>query len=173
MDFAVFGAGCFWCVEAIFSQLNGVNEVISGYTGGHLENPNYKDICTGQTGHAEVCKLIYDPGVITFETLLKVFWGNHDPTTLNRQGADIGNQYRSAIFYIDEKQKSLSLKYKNIIEENKTFNKPIVTEIVKLDKFYKAEDYHQNYYKLNLDRPYCKFVIKPKMDKFFENKNSQ
>ena len=168
MSIAVFGAGCFWCVEAIFLQLNGVNKVVSGYTGGHIENPTYEDIYTGNSGHAEVCKITFDSKVISFETLLKIFWENHDPTTLNKQGADIGTQYRSTIFYTTNEQKELSLKYKNELSENNVFNNPIVTEITKLTKFYIAEDYHQNYYNNNANRPYCMFIIKPKLDKFFK-----
>ena len=169
MNIAVFGAGCFWCVEAIFLQLNGVSEVVSGYTGGHIANPTYKDICSGNTGHAEVCKITFDPKIISFEALLKVFWENHDPTTLNRQGQDVGSQYRSAIFYTTDEQKELSLEYKNKLNENKAFNKPIVTEITELKEFYLAEDYHQNYYNNNPNQPYCMFVIKPKLEKFFKN----
>ena len=168
MSIAVFGAGCFWCVEAIFLQLNGVNKVVSGYTGGHIENPTYEDICTGNSGHAEVCKITFDPKVISFETLLKIFWENHDPTTLNKQGADIGTQYRSAIFYTTNEQKELSLKYKNELSENNVFNNPIVTEITELNKFYIAEDYHQNYYNKNTNQPYCMYIIKPKLDEFFK-----
>ena len=173
MSYAIFGAGCFWCVEAIFSQLNGVSDVISGYTGGHTKNPTYKDICTGQTGHAEVCKIVFDSSKISFETLLQVFFENHDPTTLNRQGADIGTQYRSAIFYINEEQKIMSEKYKKALNDSDKFQK-IVTEITKLEVFYEAENYHQDYYKNNSSQPYCKVVIKPKLDKFFEkNYNSK
>ncbi len=174
MSYAIFGAGCFWCVEAIFSQLNGVSDVISGYTGGHTKNPTYKDICTGQTGHAEVCKIVFDSSKISFETLLQVFFENHDPTTLNRQGADIGTQYRSAIFYANEEQKIMSEKYKKILNDSDKFQNSIVTEITKLEVFYEAENYHQDYYKNNSSQPYCKVVIKPKLDKFFEkNYNSK
>jgi len=168
MDFAIFGAGCFWCVEAIFSQLDGVSSVISGYTGGDTKNPTYEDICTGRTNHAEVCKITYDSNTITFDELLKTFFESHNPTTLNKQGADIGTQYRSSIFYVNDKQKELSEKYKNILNKSDQFNGSIVTEITKLDVFYKAEDYHQDYYKNNPNQPYCKFVIKPKLDKFFK-----
>jgi len=168
MDFAVLGAGCFWCVEAIFSQLDGVSAVISGYTGGDTKNPTYEDICTGKTNHAEVCKITYDSNAITFEELLKIFFESHDPTTLNKQGADIGTQYRSSIFYVNDKQKELSEKYKNILNKSEQFNDSIVTEITKLDVFYEAEDYHQDYYKNNPNQPYCRFVIKPKLDKFFK-----
>ena len=168
MDFAIFGAGCFWCVEAIFSQLDGVSSVISGYTGGDTKNPTYEDICTGKTNHAEVCKIIYDSNTITFDELLKTFFESHDPTTLNKQGADIGTQYRSSIFYVNDKQKELSEKYKNILNKSDQFNDSIVTEITKLDVFYEAENYHQDYYKNNPNQPYCRFVIKPKIDKFFK-----
>ncbi|MBS82515.1 MAG: peptide-methionine (S)-S-oxide reductase [Gammaproteobacteria bacterium] len=171
MNFAVFGAGCFWCVEAIFLQIDGVSEVISGYTGGKTKNPTYEDICTGTTGHVEVCKIVYDPKIVSYENLLKIFWENHDPTTLNKQGADSGTQYRSAVFYITEEEKNSAIKYKKILEENKIFDSPIVTEITKLGEFYKAEDYHQNYYNNNPNQPYCKFVIKPKLDKYFMNNN--
>ena len=167
MNFAVFGAGCFWCIEAIFGQLKGVTKVISGYTGGNIENPTYEQICSGTTGHAEVCKIIYNQKIISFETLIKVFFENHDPTTLNKQGNDSGTQYRSAIFYINDKQKELSDKFKKLLNNSKEFNGKIVTEITKLDVFYKAEDYHQNYYTKNPNQPYCLFVIKPKLDKFF------
>ena len=171
MNFAVFGAGCFWCVEAIFLQIDGVSEVISGYTGGKTKNPTYEDICTGTTGHVEVCKIVYDPKIVSYENLLKIFWENHDPTTLNKQGADSGTQYRSAVFYITEEEKNSAIKYKKILDENKIFGSPIVTEITKLGEFYKAEDYHQNYYNNNPNQPYCKFVIKPKLDKYFMNNN--
>ena len=170
MSYAIFGAGCFWCVEAIFSQLNGVSDVISGYTGGNTKNPTYKDICTGKTNHAEVCKILYDPEIISYEKLLQVFFENHNPTTLNRQGADIGTQYRSSIFYNSQEQKISAEKYKNILNESDEFKHSIITEITKLDIFYVAEDYHQDYYKNNSSQPYCKVVIKPKLDKFF-NKN--
>ena len=169
MDFAVFGAGCFWCVEAIFSQLNGVSAVISGYTGGDIKNPTYEDICTGTSNHAEVCKIIYDSDIISFEELLKTFFESHDPTTLNKQGADIGTQYRSSIFYVNDDQKKLAEKYKDMLNKSDQFNNAIVTEITKLDIFYKAENYHQDYYKNNPHQPYCRFVIKPKLDKFFNN----
>jgi len=168
MDFAVFGAGCFWCVEAIFSQLNGVSAVISGYTGGDIKNPTYEDICTGKSNHAEVCKIIYDSDTIPFKELLKTFFESHDPTTLNKQGTDIGTQYRSSIFYVNDDQKKLAEKYKDMLNKSDQFNNAIVTEITKLDIFYKAENYHQDYYKNNPYQPYCRFVIKPKLDKFFK-----
>ena len=169
MSYAIFGAGCFWCVEAFFSQLDGVESVISGYTGGNTKNPTYEDICTGKTNHVEVCKVIYNSDIISFENLLKAFFEIHDPTTLNKQGADIGTQYRSAIFYIDNKQKELSEKYKDLLNNSDEFKNSIVTEIAKLDVFYEAEHYHQDYYKNNPNQPYCKFIIKPKLDKFFKN----
>ena len=169
MSYAIFGAGCFWCVEAIFSQLDGVESVVSGYTGGNTKNPTYEDICTGQTNHVEVCKIIYDSDIISFENLLKAFFESHDPTTLNKQGADVGTQYRSAIFYVDNDQKKISEKYKDLLNNSNEFRNSIVTEITKLDIFYEAENYHQNYYKNNPNQPYCKFVIKPKLDKFFKN----
>ena len=170
MNYAIFGAGCFWCVEAIFSQLNGVTDVISGYTGGNTKNPTYKDICTGKTNHAEVCKVSYDPKIISYEKLLQVFFENHNPITLNRQGADIGTQYRSAIFYKSQEQKISAEKYKKILNGSDEFKDSIVTEITKLEIFYEAEKYHQDYYKNNSSQAYCKVVIKPKLDKFF-NKN--
>ena len=168
MNIAVFGACCFWCVEAIFSQLDGVDSVISGYCNGTTKNPTYESICTGNTGHAEVCKISYNPDIISFEELLTVFFQTHDPTTLNSQGADIGTQYRSAIFYINEEQKRIAKEFINLLTKKKMFENPIVTEISKLDIFYKAEDYHQNYYHNNNNAPYCRAVIKPKLDKFFK-----
>ena len=169
MNSAIFGAGCFWCIEAIFSQLDGVSEVISGYTGGNIPNPTYEQICSGTTNHVEVCKVIYNPEIISYEKLLKVFFEIHDPTTLNKQGNDIGTQYRSAIFFTDNKQESLAIKFKKSLDDSNAFPSPIITEITKLDVFYDAEEYHQDYYKNNQNQPYCKFVIKPKLDKFFNN----
>jgi peptide-methionine (S)-S-oxide reductase len=166
MDVATFGNGCFWCTEAVFQDLKGVESAISGYSGGTVENPTYKQVCTGNTGHAEVLQITYDPSVISFEELLEVFWKTHDPTTLNRQGNDVGTQYRSAIFYHNEEQKKLSEEYKKKLNESGAFDRPIVTEIVPFKKFYKAEDYHQNYYNLNGEQPYCSMVIRPKVDKF-------
>lgn len=164
-DSAIFGAGCFWCVEAVFQRLNGVLKVESGYAGGHIKNPTYREICSGLTGHAEVIKITYDPTLVSFETLLQVFWQTHDPTTLNKQGADVGTQYRSAIFYLNPNQKELAEKYKQELNEAKVFNNDIVTEITAFTNYYPAEDYHQNYYNQNSDQPYCKFVIAPKLDK--------
>jgi peptide-methionine (S)-S-oxide reductase len=166
MEVATFGAGCFWCVEALFKTLEGVISVVSGYSGGDVDNPTYEAVCSGSTGHAEVCHITYDPGKITYEELLEVFWQLHDPTTLNRQGADIGTQYRSVIFYHDERQKMLAVKYKKELDESGTWDNPIVTEISSYKNFFKAEKYHQDYYKLNADNTYSTFVILPKMEKF-------
>jgi peptide-methionine (S)-S-oxide reductase len=165
-DTATFGAGCFWCVEAVFLQLEGVISVTSGYAGGSVANPTYKQVCDGNTGHAEVCNIVYDPAVIGFKQLLQAFWYSHDPTTLNRQGNDIGTQYRSVIFYRSDEQKQLAEKYKAELDASAAFSNKIVTEISPLTRFYVAEDYHQDYYNQNGDQPYCQFVIKPKLDKF-------
>lgn len=162
---ATFGAGCFWCVEAVFQSLVGVDTVISGYMGGKIPNPTYREICTGKTGHAEVVQIKYDPSQVSYSKLLEIFWQTHDPTTLNRQGADVGTQYRSAIFYHDLEQQELAVLIKSKLEQAKAFDKPIVTEIVAASTFYPAEEYHQNYYRLNEQAPYCQFVIRPKMDK--------
>jgi len=170
---ATFGSGCFWCTEAIFQNLKGVSSAISGYSGGEIENPTYKAICTGETGHAEVIQVTFNPSIISFTELLEVFWKTHDPTTLNRQGADVGTQYRSVIFYHDDEQKKLSEEYKQKLEREKVFNNPIVTEISEFTTFYKAENYHQDYYDQNKREPYCSFVITPKVEKFkkvFKNK---
>lgn len=166
LDTATFGAGCFWCVEAVFQDLKGVESVTSGYAGGTTKNPTYADVCTGTTGHAEVAQIVYDPKQITFDELLEVFWKTHDPTTLNRQGADAGTQYRSVVFYHNEQQKQLTEKYKKEIDASGAYNKPIVTEVSPLTVFYKAEGYHQNYFNQNGNEPYCRFVIQPKVDKF-------
>ena len=168
MQKATFGAGCFWCVEAVFERLDGVKDVMPGYTGGHKNNPTYKEICTGMTGHAEVTQVTYDSKIITFNELLDMFWKSHDPTTRNRQGNDIGTQYRSAIFYHNDKQKLLAEESKLKVDNSHIFTNPIVTEITKLDKFWPAEDYHNNYYANNMDQPYCRIVIKPKLDKLFK-----
>lgn len=165
-DTVTFGAGCFWCVEAIFQQLNGVQHVASGYMGGKRENPTYEQVCSGATGHAEVIQVSYDPSVITFTELLEVFWGVHDPTTLNRQGADVGTQYRSVIFYHTEEQHQLADNFKKKLNESGAFHGPIVTEISPAGPFYKAENYHQNYYNENSGQPYCTLVIRPKLEKF-------
>ncbi|MBE9599107.1 peptide-methionine (S)-S-oxide reductase MsrA [Pedobacter sp. MC2016-24] len=162
---ATFGMGCFWCSEALFQQLKGVNAVKSGYEGGTVARPSYEDVCTGTTGHAEVIEVTYDPAVIKYEELLEVFWKSHDPTTLNRQGADVGTQYRSVVFYHNDEQKLLAEKYKKTLNDAKAFNKPIVTEITKASPFYVAENYHQDYFNKNGSEPYCKMVILPKMEK--------
>ena len=166
LEKATFGAGCFWCVEAIFQELKGVIKVIPGYSGGHVKNPSYREVCTGTTGHAEVCEIIFDTEVISFDELLEVFWLIHDPTSLNRQGNDVGTQYRSVIFYRNEKQKEIALEYKHMLSESGDYKKPIVTEITLFSDFYKAEDYHQDYYELNKNAPYCVYVISPKIEKF-------
>jgi len=166
LDPATFATGCFWCTEAVFQQLKGVKKVTSGYSGGHVENPTYKEVCTGLTGHAECIQLLYDPKEVSFDELLQVFWQTHDPTTLNRQGNDVGTQYRSAVFYQNEEQKKIAESYKKELNAKKVFDNPIVTEIEPLKNFYPAEDYHQNYYNNNGDQPYCYFVIKPKLEKF-------
>ena len=163
---ATFGAGCFWCVEAVFERLEGVEKVISGYSGGEIPNPTYDQICSGNTGHAEVCQIIYDPQKISFTELLEVFWSTHDPTTLNRQGNDVGTQYRSVIFYHNEDQKIIAEEYKKKLTDAKIFDSQIVTEITQLTKFYEAENYHQDYYNNNKSQPYCSFVITPKIEKF-------
>jgi len=165
-DTATFGGGCFWCVEAVFLELDGVLKVISGYEGGTVLNPTYKQVCTGTTGHAEVIQIIYDPKKLTYEDLLMAFWQSHDPTQLNRQGGDEGTQYRSVIFYHNEDQKSLAEQYKEALDKAGTWAVPIVTEISPSSKFYPAEDYHQNYYNLNGSQPYCTYVIRPKLEKF-------
>jgi peptide-methionine (S)-S-oxide reductase len=165
MEQATFGAGCFWCVEAVFQNLEGVEKVVSGYTGGRIANPTYKEVCSGRTGHNEVTQITYDPQKISFEELLEVFWKTHDPTTLNRQGNDVGDQYRSGIYYHNEEQKRLAEEYKQKLNDAGAFPQPIVTEILPLGTFYRAEDYHQNYFNLNGSQPYCQFVVKPKVDK--------
>ena len=165
LEQATLGAGCFWCVEAVFERLNGVVDVRSGYTGGSTENPTYKEICTGKTGHAEVVQIDYDPMKISFGKLLNIFWGSHDPTTLNRQGVDVGSQYRSAIFYDTEKQKETADKSKDNVDKSGLYTGPIITEITPLRKFYIAENYHQDYFRVNPNAPYCQLVIKPKLEK--------
>jgi len=163
---ATFGSGCFWCTEAIFLNVEGVEKVESGYEGGKVKNPTYKEVCSGLTGHAEVVKLTFDPSIVSFDQLLEIFWKTHDPTTLNQQGADIGTQYRSVIFYHDDAQKQKAEFYKKRLEEENAFDDPIMTEISPAATFYKAEDYHQNYYSLNSNAPYCTYVIQPKLEKF-------
>jgi peptide-methionine (S)-S-oxide reductase len=166
-DTATLANGCFWCTEAIFEQLDGVVSAESGYTGGQTINPTYKEVCTGETGHAECLQIVYDPSRISFDELLEVFWQTHDPTTLNRQGADVGTQYRSGIFYHNAEQKEKAEKYKAELDKSGAFDRPIVTEIVPFTKFYSAEEYHQQYFENNENsNSYCKIVIRPKLDKF-------
>jgi len=165
LQIAVFGGGCFWCGEALFERLKGVESVLAGYAGGTKENPTYKEVYSGEAGHAEVIQVEYDPAIISYDTLLSVFFSTHDPTTLNRQGDDVGPQYRSAVFYTDEKQKDDAEKFVKKLKEEKVFENPIVTEIKPLTKFYEAEGYHQEYYKNNKEAPYCKVVIDPKIQK--------
>jgi peptide-methionine (S)-S-oxide reductase len=163
---ATLAGGCFWCLEAVFDELKGVQSVESGYAGGHVENPSYKEVCTGRTGHAEVVRVTFDEGVVSYRDLLNVFFGIHDPTTLNRQGADVGTQYRSAIFYHDEEQKKIAEEVIKDLEAQKIWDKPIVTTLEKMDKFYVAEDYHQEYFANNPYQPYCAAVVAPKVAKF-------
>jgi len=165
-DTATFGTGCFWCTEAIFQQLDGVKSVTSGYSGGQVANPTYKQICTGTTGHAECLKVVYDPSKITYDELLEIFWQVHDPTTLNRQGNDVGTQYRSVVFYHNEAQKAKAESYKAALTKSGAWDNPVVTTIEPMVKFYPAEDYHQNYYNNNTGEGYCQFVIRPKLEKF-------
>ena len=164
---ATLANGCFWCTEAIFEQLDGVISATSGYTDGHVKNPTYKQVCTGETGHAECLQVVYDPSKISFDELLEVFWQTHDPTTLNRQGNDVGTQYRSGIYYHNEEQKQKAEKYKAELDKSGAFDRPIVTEIKPFSVFYPAEDYHQQYFENNENKnPYCVIVIRPKVDKF-------
>tara|TARA_R110002072_G_scaffold302999_1_gene491003 strand:- start:25833 stop:26405 length:573 start_codon:yes stop_codon:yes gene_type:complete len=162
---ATFGAGCFWCVEAVFEQLKSVENVRSGYAGGKAEDADYKLVSSGNTGHAEVIQFEYDPSVITYKELLEVFWTSHDPTTLNRQGADVGTQYRSAVFYHNDEQRELAEEYRKRLNEDNAFGKPVVTEIVPFEGFYSAEGYHQDYFAQNSSARYCQFVIRPKVEK--------
>lgn len=166
MDTATFGTGCFWCTEAIFQQVEGVSKVISGYSGGQVDNPTYKQVCTGTTGHAECLNIVYDPSKVTFDELLEIFWQVHDPTTLNRQGNDIGTQYRSVVFYHNDEQKILVEKYKDALNKSGAWDNPVITTLEPYIKFYPAEDYHQNYYNNNTGEGYCQFVIRPKVEKF-------
>jgi peptide-methionine (S)-S-oxide reductase len=166
LETTTLGGGCFWCLEAIYQDIKGVHSVVSGYAGGAVENPSYKQVCSGTTGHAEVVQLTYDPEIISFEDLLYIFWRIHDPTTLNRQGADVGTQYRSIILYHDEAQKAIAEKSKREAGASGLWPNPIVTEIAPLGDFYKAEAYHQNYYRSNSYQPYCRAVIDPKVRKF-------
>jgi peptide-methionine (S)-S-oxide reductase len=163
---ATFGAGCFWCVEAVFQEVKGVISVKSGYSGGHTENPSYEDVCTGLTGHAEVCQINFDPQQIRYEELLEIFWKTHDPTTLNRQGADEGTQYRSVIFFHNADQERLAKEYRTKLNQSGAWDAPIVTEVAAFTKFYPAEKKHDDFYRQNPNYGYCRWVIQPKMDKF-------
>ena len=170
---AIFAGGCFWCTEAVFKSLKGVNSVLSGYTGGHIKNPAYREICEGRTGHAEGIKITYDENIITFNELLELFFATHDPTTLNRQGNDVGTQYRSAIFYTDENQKNQAESFVELLEKENVFESKIVTEITEFDGFYEAESDHQDYYENNSNQPYCQIMIAPKLKKiksYYSNK---
>lgn len=165
LEKATFGMGCFWCTEALFERLNGVISVKSGYEGGNVPNPTYEEVCTGTTFHAEVTEITYDPLKISYDELLEIFWKSHDPTTLNRQGADVGTQYRSVIFYHSDEQKEIATKYKNELNKSNAFGKRVVTSIEKAQPFYLAENYHQDYYLKNGEAPYCRLVILPKVEK--------
>lgn len=166
LETATLGAGCFWCVEAVFDDLRGVEDVVSGYSGGHTENPTYREVCSETTGHAEVTEIRFDPEVISFADILRVFFAVHDPTTLNRQGNDIGSSYRSAIFYHSDEQKRIAGEIIKEVTEAGIYDDPIVTEVTKFDKFYPAEDYHQEYFANNPTQPYCAAVVAPKVAKF-------
>lgn len=168
MEEATFGAGCFWCVEAIFERLKGVSEVEAGYSGGEVKNPSYKEVCNGTTGHAEVTRIVFDPEVISFETLAEIFFYTHDPTTLNRQGYDVGTQYRSAIFYHNDSQKQIAEQVKDKVDATGYYSNKIVTEISPLENYYPAENYHQDYFENNPNQSYCAAVIAPKVKKFLE-----
>lgn len=168
MEKATFGSGCFWCTEAVFQRLKGVSKAQSGYAGGSVENPTYEQVCTGTTGHAEVVQVTYDPDVVSYDELLEVFWNTHDPTTLNRQGNDVGTQYRSAVFYHNDDQKELAEAYKQKLGEGNIWPDPIVTEVVPLNNYFPAEDYHDDYFNKNGGQPYCSFVVAPKVKKFKE-----
>ncbi len=165
-DAATFGGGCFWCTEAVFEKLDGVYSVVSGYSGGHAENPSYEEVCSGTTGHAEVVRVEYDPGVITYRELLEVFFSVHDPTTLNRQGNDTGTQYRSEIFYHNDQQQQIAREFKQELQSSGKFSTPVVTGISPLKNFYEAEAYHQDYFEKKPNKAYCRMVIEPKLRKF-------
>lgn len=166
LEKATLGGGCFWCTEAVYLELKGVIDVKPGYSGGHVKNPSYNDVCAETTGHAEVVQITFDPEVVSFSEILEVFFITHDPTTLNRQGNDVGTQYRSAIFYHSEKQKETAEKVIKLFEEDKVYSNSIVTEVTQFDKFYVAEDYHINYFARNENQGYCQFVVAPKLEKF-------
>lgn len=168
LEIATLANGCFWCTEAIFSRVKGIKSVIPGYSGGSTNNPSYEQVCTGITGHAEAIQIEFDSKIISFEKILDIFWHTHDPTTLNRQGNDVGTQYRSAIFYHDDNQKNIAEKLKKELEKEDVFKNPIVTEIVPFSKFYPAENYHKEYFENNRNAPYCSFVIDPKIQKLLQ-----
>lgn len=167
-DTATLAGGCFWCTEAIFNRLKGVISVVSGYAASQVANPSYEEVCTGRTGAAEAVQITYDPSIISYDTLLEIFWHTHEPTTLNRQGNDVGTQYRSAIFYSNDEQKQIALASKEALEKSGAYNRPIVTEIVPFTNFYPAEDYHRDYYDRNRSQGYCMFVIDPKVKKLLK-----
>ncbi len=169
MEQAIFGGGCFWCTEAVFQNLKGVTKVVSGYMGGHKPNPSYEDICKGDTGHAEIIRIEFNPQEISFEDLLLVFFKTHDPTTLNMQGNDVGNQYRSVVFYENQEQKLAAENMIDHLEKEMVFERPIVTEVTPVSIFYSAEDYHQDYYNNNGNKGYCVHVIQPKLNKFIKD----
>ena len=166
LEVATLGSGCFWCTEAFFLRLKGVESVVSGYSGGQIKNPTYREVCSGLTGHAEVIQVKFDPSMISYEEILEVFWNTHDPTTLNKQGADEGTQYRSVVFYHNDSQKKIAEEYKAQLNQSEVYNNPVVTEISPFKEFYPAEEYHENYYMLNPNQGYCQYVIRPKVEKF-------
>lgn len=166
IEVATLGSGCFWCTEAFFLRVKGIESVVSGYSGGKVKNPTYREVCTGLTGHAEVIQVTFDPTLISYSEVLEIFWNTHDPTTLNKQGADEGTQYRSVVYYHSESQKQTAEEYKKQLDKSGVYKNPIVTEISPFTVFYPAEDYHQNYYALNPNQGYCQYVIRPKIEKF-------
>jgi methionine-S-sulfoxide reductase len=166
LETITLGSGCFWCTEAMFQNLRGVKSAVSGYSGGKIPSPSYEQVCSGNTGHAEVVQVTFDPAAVSLADVLRVFWRTHDPTTLNRQGHDVGTQYRSAVFYHNEEQREIAEQYKAQLDKSGAFDAPIVTEITKFEKFYPAEDYHQKYFDLNPNQGYCRMVIQPKVEKF-------
>lgn len=165
-ELATLGGGCFWCTEAVFLEMEGVEKVVPGYSGGHIKNPAYREVTTGRTGHAEVVQITFNPKITSYSEILEVFFKTHDPTTLNRQGNDVGTQYRSSIFYHNEEQKQIAEKVIGLFEEEKVYDDPIVTEVTPFEAFYLAEDYHHNYFARNKNQPYCQFVVAPKVEKF-------
>lgn len=166
LEKATLGGGCFWCTEAVYKELKGVVDIKPGYSGGEIKNPSYKEVCTGRTGHAEVIQITFDPAEVSFPKILEVFFMTHDPTTLNRQGNDVGTQYRSAVFYHSEEQKQTAEKIIELFEQEKVYEDPIVTEVTAFKNFYEAEDYHFNYFERNKNQPYCQYVVAPKVEKF-------